>query len=140
VKSIKQQASKMVVVFENIESSYLAQTLVGKEVYREGKEHSKYHNATQKTLPNQYEEHKEHEEYEKYEGYKVFDDGKIIGTIAQFFDFNGNMCFEILPSDETNQNKFLIPAHPDFVVKIDKRKRQLWLRLPDGLICEPEIQ
>lgn len=50
-----------------------------------------------------------------------------LGTIASIDDSTANTLLEL--ADGT-----LIPAHPDWVERIDKRGRRIYMNLPEGLI------
>lgn len=119
VKSIKDQAARKIVVFENMESPRLAQMLAGKDLYIEASDGETPQSAQTTPQPC------------KYVGYAVINDGQHIGTIRQCLDFNGNVCFEIKADDGSCR---LIPAHPDFVVRASQRRRTLYMRLPDGIL------
>ncbi|HZJ79456.1 MAG TPA: ribosome maturation factor RimM [Dysgonamonadaceae bacterium] len=70
-------------------------------------------------------------EWEHLIGYTVFDENfTVIGTIDNIDSSTINTLFVVVSSDE----EILIPATPDFIVKVDSDKKQLYLQLPEGLL------
>jgi 16S rRNA processing protein RimM len=110
IKKMRKLSAKIVAVFENMESAELAQTLAGRELYIECGEPS--------AAPDN---------HGKYYDYEVCCDGCGIGRIVQQHNFSGNLCFEL-------DGGTLIPAHADFIISIDKKKRRITMRLPQGLL------
>jgi 16S rRNA processing protein RimM len=122
----KDQAARKIVVFENMENPRLAQTLVGKDLCIGAATNTAKDTAREAArLP------KEISASTQYTGYSVFDGKQAIGTITQRLDFNGNVCFEI---EGTGGDTVLIPAHPDFIVKTDRKRRCLYMNLPEGIL------
>jgi 16S rRNA processing protein RimM len=65
-------------------------------------------------------------------GYKVIANGnKPLGTISDVIANNGQWLITVLTS---NNKSILIPFHEDFIVKIDKNGRKIFMDLPEGLI------
>ncbi|MCX6190509.1 MAG: ribosome maturation factor RimM [Bacteroidetes bacterium] len=60
-------------------------------------------------------------------GYKIFNDKKLVGTI-QDIENTGMQLLFVLEDD------LLIPAHDDLIDVIDKKKKIVYMNLPDGLI------
>ena len=62
-------------------------------------------------------------------GFDIIDaaDGKNIGTIAAVNDQTANILFEL-------ENGTLIPANDDLIDHIDKDRRHITVRLPEGLL------
>jgi 16S rRNA processing protein RimM len=52
-----------------------------------------------------------------------------LGVITSFLDYPGNPLFNV----KTPAGDVLIPIHPDFLIKIDDRKKTILLDLPEGL-------
>lgn len=65
-----------------------------------------------------------------YAGYSFSDitSGKR-GEIIRIADLSENPLFEVDCAGE----KFLIPAHTDFVVSVDRLKKEMILKLPEGI-------
>ncbi len=64
-------------------------------------------------------------------GYEVNDEQKgFIGHITQVLDYPGNPLFEILHNDKT----LLIPVQDQFLRKLDREKKRIYIAAPDGLI------
>ena len=64
-------------------------------------------------------------------GYSVFDKtyGEI-GIVQSVLDFPQQLIFQIIK----DKNEILIPAKEDFIVSIDRTKKELHLNAPEGLI------
>jgi 16S rRNA processing protein RimM len=117
IKTTRDKGNKAVIVLEDMETETLAQTLVGKELCVEQAKRNSSNSSND--APSDH-----------LLGYTVFDNGHAIGIITQRFNFNGNMCFEINAGDGKTT---IIPAHPDFIEKEDKRRRALYMQLPEGI-------
>ncbi len=64
-------------------------------------------------------------------GYEVNDEQKgFIGHILQVLDYPGNPLFEIQHNDKT----LLIPVQDQFIRKLDRDKKCIYIAAPDGLI------
>lgn len=65
-------------------------------------------------------------------GWSVIDkrQGELIGTITDVDDSTINTLFLL----SNGKREILIPAADDFFVKIDRRKRTIYMQLPEGLI------
>ena len=99
--------AKYFVKLEDIDSLAAAEELVGREPY--------------------FEEDDE-EDGEDIVGYTLCDaSGREIGTITAFEDIPGNPCIEI-------EGGALVPCPDELIVKIDNRKKKLWLEIPEGLL------
>lgn len=66
-------------------------------------------------------------------GYRLIDanSGNIIGEIRGIDDSTQNILFDV--ADDKDHNH-LIPATDDFIVNIDPPKREITVRLPEGLL------
>lgn len=70
-------------------------------------------------------------EWDQFIGYTVFDeDSSSIGIIREVDSSTINVLFVIDRGDE----EILIPATTDFIVEIDSKKKQLYMKLPEGLL------
>lgn len=99
--------AKYFVKLEDIDSLAAAEELVGREPY--------------------FEEDDE-EDGEDIVGYTLCDaSGREIGPITAFEDIPGNPCIEI-------KGGALVPCPDELIVKIDNRKKKLWLEIPEGLL------
>ncbi len=99
--------AKYFVKLEDIDSLAAAEELVGREPY--------------------FEEDDE-EDGEDIVGYTLCDaSGREIGPITAFEDIPGNPCLEI-------EGGALVPCPDELIVKIDNRKKKLWLEIPEGLL------
>lgn len=64
-------------------------------------------------------------------GFEVNDEQKgFIGHILQVLDYPGNPLFEIRYNDKT----LLIPVQDQFIRKLDREKKCIYIAAPDGLI------
>ena len=68
--------------------------------------------------------------YHEVIGFKVFDRETFIGTLLQINDQSAQPLLEI---DYKGKN-LLIPLHDDFIIKLDRKNKQLTLNLPEGLL------
>ena len=68
--------------------------------------------------------------YNELLNFVVFKDSKKIGKIVNINDKLPQPVFEILINDK----KFMVPIHDDFIEKIDKEKKSIYIVIPDGLI------
>lgn len=99
--------AKYFVKLEDIDSLAAAEELVGREPY--------------------FEEDDE-EDGEDIVGYTLCDaSGREISPITAFEDIPGNPCIEI-------EGGALVPCPDELIVKIDNRKKKLWLEIPEGLL------
>ena len=57
--------------------------------------------------------------------------GKTVGTIRSVDDSTLNILFEIETPDG---NDILVPAHEELIEQVDGQKRQIVVRLPEGLL------
>lgn len=71
-------------------------------------------------------------EWHKFVGYTVFDENStIIGTIHDIDSSTVNILFIII---DDNDAEILIPATSDFIIREDSKQKQLYLRIPEGLL------
>ena len=63
-------------------------------------------------------------------GFQLFDEiPGLIGKITQVHNYSGN----VLLSVEYQGKEALVPLNEDLIVSIDKDRREIVLRIPDGL-------
>ena len=63
-------------------------------------------------------------------GFKVISEKKVIGIINKINDLSPQPIFEI-----KNKNRIiLVPIHNDFIIKINRKEKNIELNLPDGLL------
>ena len=99
--------AKYFVKLEDIDSLEQAEELVGKEPYFEDDDE---------------------EDGEDIVGFTLCDaSGREIGPITAFEDIPGNPCIEV-------EGGALVPCPDELIVKIDNRKKKLWLQIPEGLL------
>lgn len=100
-------SSKLYVKLEDVDTLEEAEELVGKELFFE----EEYDSGQESVV-----------------GYTLIDDttGKTVGIITGFADIPGNPCVEV--------EKSLFPCHEDLIRKIDNKKRELRLIIPQGLL------
>lgn len=63
-------------------------------------------------------------------GYKIIDDDKFIGVVEEIIEQAHQMLCRI----EINKKEALIPLNEDTLKKIDHRKREVIVKLPEGLL------
>ena len=63
-------------------------------------------------------------------GFSMINDGENLGEILEVIE----QPHQILCSILLNGKEALIPVHEDSLEKIDKKKRQVFVKLPDGLL------
>jgi 16S rRNA processing protein RimM len=69
--------------------------------------------------------------FHSFVGYKIMDNKDcLIGTVIEVIDTHGQLLMNLL---SPAAKEILIPLHEDFIVSVDKRKKILFLDLPEGL-------
>jgi 16S rRNA processing protein RimM len=64
-------------------------------------------------------------------GYKVFvQNDKLLGSISEVLPNNGQWLINVISITRKN---ILIPFHEHFIVRIDKRKKVIFMNIPEGL-------
>ena len=104
-----------IIQLEDIENEKQAERLIGYEVYLLANNNSKKSDSGK----------------ENYTGFQIID--KVIGEIGivkDFLDIPGNPLLQT----EYNGNELLIPFNKDVVIKISNRKKQIKIKLPEGLL------
>ena len=99
--------AKYFVKLEDIDSIDQAEELVGKEPYFEVDDEDDADDLVGYTLCDQ--------------------DGKPVGEITAFEEIPGNPCLEIASGA-------LVPCPDECIVKVDNRKKQIWLEIAAGLL------
>lgn len=70
-------------------------------------------------------------EWHQFVGYTIIDDSSfVVGVIRDVDAATMNVLFIVVKDDEEK----LIPATEDFIVKLDSKKKQLHMKLPEGLL------
>jgi 16S rRNA processing protein RimM len=74
----------------------------------------------------------EEEEEEDLTGWSVRNqDGRLVGTVADYEDIPGNTCLWIRKADG---EEVLVPFHEDLVLGLDEKSGTLTLGIPEGLL------
>ena len=68
--------------------------------------------------------------YDELIDFSVFKDQKKIGSIFNIISSLPQPVFEVLISSK----KFMIPIHEDLIEKIDKNKKEIHIKIPEGLL------
>lgn len=64
-------------------------------------------------------------------GFQVYlSDDELLGEISELIPINDQWLISV---DSADKKGILIPFHEDFIVKIDKRKKTIFMDLPEGL-------
>jgi 16S rRNA processing protein RimM len=75
---------------------------------------------------------KEQASVEDLTKYKIYTQGdKLLGTVSGIISNPGQSLLTVL---STGHKEILIPFHEDFILSIDKKKKVIFLELPEGLI------
>ena len=70
-------------------------------------------------------------EWDQFVGYTILDENSsVIGVIREVDSATMNVLFIVVKDGE----EMLIPATEDFIVKLDSKKKQLHMKLPEGLL------
>ncbi|MCF0165023.1 MAG: 16S rRNA processing protein RimM [Bacteroidales bacterium] len=102
--------TKAFVKLEDVDSLEAAEELVGRELFFEDEEY---------------------EENSAIEGFTIFSESReMVGKVTSFLDIPSNPCIEVRKSDGTI---VVLPCHKDLVVSINPEKKQIVLRIPEGL-------
>lgn len=75
--------------------------------------------------------HTEEDIYDTVFAYDVFDNETLIGKAGEYLNIPSNPILTVI---DTSNNEILIPINEQFLVKIDKEKKQIIFNLPPGLI------
>lgn len=67
-----------------------------------------------------------------FSGFSVIDNASgLLGTIEYVDESTMNVFFVIMNESE---KEILLPAHEEFITKIDKKDRKIYVSIPDGLL------
>lgn len=103
--------------FEEVNDRSEAEKLSGKEIFTEEKNLKKKIKETG---------------YSFLSGYKLVDEKEEeVGVIENIFELPAHALAQVF----INQKEILIPITEDSVIKIDKRKKEVTLHIPDGLLA-----
>ncbi len=106
---------EILIKLEGLDSRESAMKLVPKKVWIPEADHRKY---AAKTAPS------------SILGYMVIEDGKELGKILEIIEQPQQLLCRL----EMNGREVLIPLHEASLEKIDHRKKQILVDLPDGLL------
>ena len=116
MKSVEPKGTnKLMVVFEDMETEALATELIGKQIYLASKEASPQPSA----------------EFDLLVGFTAIDikHGEL-GQVEDVLDIPGNPCLVVVKNDQ----EIIIPLNGDLISKVDPKKQQIHLNIPDGLL------
>ena len=100
---------------EGIDTKEKARPLVQKEVWLSEDDFSKY---AAKSAPI------------SLVGYHIIDDDKNLGEILEVIE----QAHQVLCRLEINKKEVLVPVHDEFLKRIDRKTRAVYLKLPAGLL------
>lgn len=103
-----------IVKIEGVDSESDASIMLGSLVY----------------LPKELQEEIEQASYSFFIGYSVVADGQNLGKIVSVDNKTANVLFEI----KSATDDYMIPVTEDFIESIDKKKKCIYMCLPDGLL------
>ena len=63
-------------------------------------------------------------------GYTIVEEGKVLGEIAEVIE----QPHQLLCTIYIHEKEVLIPLHEESLLKIDRRKKQVHVQLPEGLL------
>lgn len=107
--------SKLVVIFEDMETEALATELVGKSIF-----------LTSEKAPVEMDS-----EFNALVGFAAIDKKHgSLGVVTGVMDIPGNPCLVA----EQDGRELIIPLNEELIVKIDSQKQQIYLNVPDGLL------
>lgn len=73
----------------------------------------------------------EDDEFADLIGWSLLDsDSKKVGIISDFEDIPGNPCLYV----DTDNGQVMIPVHEELILSIDENRRELTMKIPEGLI------
>jgi len=108
-------ANEVYLKFDGIDAKETAQKLLQKQVWLSEEEFHKY---TSKSSPI------------SLLGFHIIDDGKDLGEILEIIE----QPHQLLCRIDWKGKEALIPLHEQFLLKVDKKKKQVVVELPDGLM------
>jgi 16S rRNA processing protein RimM len=108
--------SKLVVVFEDMETEALATELIGKSIYLASKEAAAEPGGS---------------ELDILVGYTAIDKNYgELGVVKEVMDIPGNPCL-VLSGQAT---EVIVPLNQELITGIDRQKKQIHLNVPNGLV------
>lgn len=115
-EKIKMNGSNMIVKLEDINSEDTAKRFIGKKIFVE-----------KTTSDPEVSEM----DWDDLIGYQIFEN--VYGTLGTLESIE-EYPQQIIAQCTVNNKIVLFPLHEDFIVKIDDRKKELHLKLPEGLL------
>jgi len=117
IQSLSLLNNKAIIRFEDVTTPDQAEKLVQKEIYLPASE------LPQLTGNKFY--------YHEIKGFKMFDEkfGEI-GSINQVLEYPNQTLMQVMHKDR----EVLIPVNDDIILKVDRKKREMHIRAPEGLI------
>lgn len=112
IAECKQAGKETVLLLEGIDNPEKAKTLLNRAVWTD-------------------EKFVLEEEEEDYRGYEVLD--KHLGVLGTVLDVGSNGAQTLLHVDVKGKD-VILPMIEDFVLKLDREKRQIWYDAPEGLV------
>jgi len=64
-------------------------------------------------------------------GYKVVEDKKVLGVIEEVIE----QPHQVLVQISIEGKEVLVPLHEETLLKIDRKKKEVWVQLPEGLLA-----
>tara|TARA_Y100001970_G_scaffold88747_1_gene112043 strand:+ start:13 stop:525 length:513 start_codon:yes stop_codon:yes gene_type:complete len=99
-----------------VNDEYYANQLISKSVFIESDDHK--------------DEKKETHVYSEVINFQVYSNKEKIGEIIGINENLPQQVFEI----NYNSKTVMVPIHKDLIIKIDKENKNIFLRIPDGLL------
>lgn len=65
-------------------------------------------------------------------GYSIYDDEKLVGEIIEVIEQPHQLLCKVIIHD--NGVEALIPLHEEFLEKVDKKAKKVYVNLPEGLL------
>lgn len=107
--------AKLLVVFEDMETEALATELVGKSIY----------------IPSKEPVVEPKGEFDVLVGFTAIDDSHgELGVVTEVMEIPGNPCLVL----DNNGLEVIVPLNQDLISKVDPKKKEIHLTLPDGLL------
>lgn len=63
-------------------------------------------------------------------GFSIIENGEVLGTVNEIYDLPNNRMFEVI----INEKEVLIPYRDEIVLDINSDKKQITVKLPEGLL------
>lgn len=63
-------------------------------------------------------------------GYDIYDDKELIGKVIEVIE----QPHQVLLKTSYAQKEVLVPLHEETLIHIDRKLKEIWTRLPDGLL------